>query len=266
VTRICFIGNSHIATAKFGWDAVEPEFPQVRVTFFGARAAYFADTAIEGGRLVAKSEKARLSFVRMSRGQDFASLADYDVVVLIALEFGLWRLADVYSIYRWEDQNNSEGDFDFISTDYLDEIARARLIRTTAVRYRSAIRAQLGSHAPMVLIYPEPMPSETALDNAPADMIPLNASRLKALRQASRWGDEAYLHAAYARAAATFSGNDGRIFIQPEQTCVRGIFTHREYSAVAAGWASTKYPQFDFAHMNAGFGALMVRQILQETF
>jgi hypothetical protein len=259
--RICFVGNSHLATAKFGWDAVAPDYRDVEVSFFGAIATVFADVAVEDGKLVPKSDAAKQSFIRTSGGRDSAIFTDYDLVILLALGFGLWNLLDLYDKYRWDDQNNTEGEYELVSTGYLHEIAKARLTRSTAIRFRNDIRKS-GACVPKVWIYPEPMPSQSVLTEAPAQKSDLSALRLEALRRAVHWHDERSLGTAFAAARSFLSAAEDIVLEQPAHTITADVFTQREFSDGSIGLASLPSPRGDFVHMNGRFGELMVRQIL----
>ena len=261
--RICFVGNSHLATAKFGWDAVAAEYPGVEASFFGAIASIFTSTAIEDGKLVAKSEEAKQYFIRTSGGRDTVVFAEYDLVVLFALGFGLWCLLDYYDRFRWGDQNNSEGDYELVSTGYFHEIVRTRLSRSTAIQYRREIRRDSGSHAPKVWIYPEPMPSRSVLAAAPAQKSALSTQRLSALRQAAKWHDEKSLGDAFSAGSAALSRSEDVIFEQPAHTLDTPIFTQQEYSRGSISLGNLPDREDDFVHMNARFGELMIRQILE---
>ncbi len=232
--RICFIGNSHLATAKFGWDAVAAEYPAVEASFFGAIASVFANVAIEEGKLVPKSEAAKQSFRKTSGGRDVAVFADYDVVVLFALSFGLWPLLDYYDRFRWGDQNNSEGDYELVSTGYLHEIVKgaARAIDGHPVpgrnpQWRCARAEGLDlSRTDAVPIRPD------VGTNAEIGPIGVAAS---ALRRAAQWHDERSLGDAYSAARDALSGDDDVVFKQPAHTIAAQIFTLPEYSDGSIG-------------------------------
>ncbi len=260
--RICFVSNSHLATAKIGWDAVAADYPWVEASFFGAIASIFASSAIENGRLVAKSEEAKQSFILTSGGRDTAVFEEYDVVLLFGLEFGVWNLLDLYDKFRWGDQNNPEGDYELVSTGYLHEIAKARLGRTMAIRYRREIKSNGGARPARIWIYPEPMPCRSVLDAAPAQKSDLATKRLSALRQIAKWHDEQSLDAAFSAARAALSPGGDVIFEQPSETLDTHIFTRQEYSRGAVTFEHQLLREDDFVHMNVRFGELMVRQIL----
>jgi hypothetical protein len=260
--RICFVGNSHIGTAKFGWDAVAPEYPEVEASFFGAISNIFVNTAIEGGRLVGKSEEARQSFMRTSGGRDAVVFEEYDLIVLLGPQFGLWLLLDLYDKYRWGGQHNTEGNYEPVSTGYLREIAKARLARSILIRYRDKIKGGGNLSSPKVWIYPEPMPSQLVLTSSATQRAGFSASQLSALRQAAKWQDEASLSNAFSDACVGFSSSEDVVFEQPPHTLDRDIFTRQEYSKRSVIPGSQAVRKVDFVHTNAKFGELMVRQIL----
>jgi hypothetical protein len=106
------------------------------------------------------------------------------------------------------------------------------------------------------------MPSQSVLTTAPIQKTDLAALRLSALRRAAQWHDERSLGDAYSAARAALSAEEDIVFEQPARTLAAHIFTLPEYSDGSIGLADLPSPVGDFMHMNARFGALMVRQVL----
>jgi hypothetical protein len=261
--RICFVGNSHVAAAKFGWDSIAAQNPEIEVSFFGATASVFENIAVENGRLVGRSEEARQSLVKTSGGRDAAVFENYDLVVLCGLDFGLWRALKLYAKFRWGDQKNAEGEFDYVSTGYLHEIVKVRFARTTAIRFREDIRRDCGARSPKVWIYPEPMPSHLVLTASLTEKSDFSTTLQLVLRQAAEWHDEASLSVAYSVARDALSDDVDYIFEQPPQTLDGLIFTRGEYSKEHLFSKSQTTHKEDYVHMNARFGELMIRQLLE---
>jgi hypothetical protein len=260
--RICFVGNSHVASAKSGWDVVATAYPDVNPSFFGAISGVFADIAIEKGTLVAKSEVAKQYFRRTSGGRDTAVFEDYDLVVLFGMQFSLWSVLDLYDRFRWGDQNNREGNYEPVSTGYLHEIVKARLARSNAIRYRNEIKRGSDSPSPKIWIYPEPMPSQLILTTIPAQQTEYSALLFATLRLAAKWQDELSLSDAFSAGRAAFSDNEYFVFEQPPDTRDRHILTRQEYSKGSLAFGSRSIQKDDFVHANVRLGELIIRQIL----
>jgi hypothetical protein len=183
--------------------------------------------------------------------------------VLCGLDFGLWRVLKLYAKFRWGDQKNAEGEFDYVSTGYLHEIVKVRLARTTAIRFREDIRRDCGSRSPKVWIYPEPMPSQLVLTASLPEKSDFSAALQLVVRQAAKWHDAVSLSVAYSVARDALSGEVDYIFEQPPQTLDGLIFTKGEYSKEHLFSKSHATHKEDYVHMNARFGELMIRKLLQ---
>jgi hypothetical protein len=52
MTRICAIGDSHIAALMLGWKQIECEYPGTQFTFFGAPDTEMGNLSVSLGSLV----------------------------------------------------------------------------------------------------------------------------------------------------------------------------------------------------------------------
>jgi len=96
MTRLCLMGNSHLAALKLGWDRLRDAHPDVAVTFFGSRGAGVCKgMRLEGGALVPSAQDL-VNFRWTSGGLKEIRLEDFDCFALVALGFAprwVWRLA-----------------------------------------------------------------------------------------------------------------------------------------------------------------------------
>ncbi len=266
MTRVCFIGNSHLAAIKQGWDAVRLEHPGIDAVFFGATARQFQNVAIEDGRLVAKTEDAGRSFRLTSGGQNAAVLADYDVIVLVALGFSLAVVLDIYARHRTHDMKNPDGEFEPVSPEYFNEIAKARLALMPAVTHLKKMHKATRARGTKLWLYPQPLPCISVLtgDLAPATL--LESARISSLKEAVLWRDEEALYSAFVAAYADLAHSGHAIFEQPAQTRISCIFTRQEYARGSVRLTENlniAHPEDDYTHANAVYGAIAVRQILE---
>ena len=74
---LCFIGNSHLAAVKLGWEAFAKEQSAAEPAFFGSARNTLLNTIVDGGTLRPTDDVVRRSF-RASAGQDAVTLADYE--------------------------------------------------------------------------------------------------------------------------------------------------------------------------------------------
>jgi hypothetical protein len=265
MSRICFIGNSHLAAVKLGWDAVQRDYPGIEADFFGAPTRQFENIAVEDGLLVAKAAEAERFLRSTSGGRASAALLDYDVVVLVAMGFSFAIALDVYASYRADDQKNSDGEFELVSPAYFDEIAKARFAHASAVTYLKKIRKALQGRDTKIWLYPEPMPCISVLTSDVVPASKLETLRIASLKQAVAWHDEEALLRAFAAMRADLAQRGHAIFEQPAETRISTIFSRPEYARGSVRLTKNlnrAHPEDDYMHMNANYGAIVVRQIL----
>jgi hypothetical protein len=87
--KVCLIGNSHVGTLKYGVPEVQPEFPQVSLTFF-ASAGTSMDLVVKDGRLCATTSgiRQRMAMTSQTDG-DIAPI--YDAYIVCGLTLSSFR-------------------------------------------------------------------------------------------------------------------------------------------------------------------------------
>lgn len=92
MTRLCLIGDSHLAALKSGW--APDAFPTIEPTFFAAPAKYMGDLAVADGALEASDDdlKRRL---RLTSGDLTRIAGDYDRYLVHGLELSLALVLDL---------------------------------------------------------------------------------------------------------------------------------------------------------------------------
>ncbi len=63
MTKCCFIGNSHLAAIKLGWERVKLQYRDVSVDFFASHIGSIGDTCRVGSCLVPANDTLRQNFV-----------------------------------------------------------------------------------------------------------------------------------------------------------------------------------------------------------
>jgi hypothetical protein len=187
-------------------------------------------------------------------------------VVLIALGLSLAVVLDVYASYRADDQRNSEGDFELVSPAYFHEIAKARLAVMPALTYLNKIREATVARGTEIWLYPQPMPSIAVLASNVVSATPFEATRISTMKQAVAFHDEEVLHSAFAALCADLAQRGHTTFEQPPETRVSSIFSREEYARGSVRLTKNlniAHPEDDYAHMNAKYGAIVMRQILE---
>jgi hypothetical protein len=260
--RICFLGDSHIASVKLGWLAVKEEFPSVTAAFFAAPVPELQNTAIEDGRLVAKTDEARRWLETLSEGSDVATFAEFDLVVVVGAGFGMEAIAAVYSACRTLSHKNRQGEFQLVSDAYFREIVALKLANGIGFRHADTIRAGVN---PNVWLLPQPMPGTSILRRPSPTLKYPEADMIIAVKAAAEWGDEASLFGEFTRAMSDLRNKGWVIFEQPADTRTGEIFTKEEFSIGAVRVTSgldVPYPETDYRHRNARYGELVMRDIL----
>jgi hypothetical protein len=89
--NICIIGNSHIAAAKLGWDAISKEFPQHTIEFFGfppnTSLAFAANTRLKNGHILPTTDLLKRGF-DLTAGKPSIRGPNYSAFVTIGMGLG----------------------------------------------------------------------------------------------------------------------------------------------------------------------------------
>ena len=172
---------------------------------------------------------------------------------------------DVYAHHRSEEQKNTDGRFEMVSAAYFNELAKSRLAQMPALIFRDAICKATEAGGTRVWLYPQAMPAISALSDGLVPSTSSEAARISLLKGAIKWHDEETLYAAFSAMCADFAQGDHIVFEQPAQTRISGIFTRQEYGRGSVRLTknfNVAHPENDYLHMNADYGVLVVRQIL----
>lgn len=99
IKHVAVIGNSHITAFKFGWPLISPEYPGIRLTFFGAIKGRLRHLKIDDNRLVATHRMAAQSIAVTSGGLEAipGNMAGY---ILVGMGYGLDFLMSVVRKHR----------------------------------------------------------------------------------------------------------------------------------------------------------------------
>lgn len=95
MTRMCFIGNSHLAAIKEGWERVRRDFGEFDITFFAARAKRLQGLYLDNGALVPDNDALAKYLAFTSNGLSEICLKDYDVFLVYGL--------GLKPIIKWQD-------------------------------------------------------------------------------------------------------------------------------------------------------------------
>lgn len=265
--RICFIGNSHLGCVKLGMDRLRAAFPTVEPTFFASPSNGLAHLHLSGRRLESRTPAIAQQLAKISGGSDHIDLDAYDKVVLVGLGLGFNLVGRVYNSHRtarmaWRDAPHLVSDACFATA-----IAQA-IASSLALRIAAMVHAVRGEP---VIILPNPLLSEKILSfrvprrrRGRAAALPLAPARQQARvwQDLSRSGDIALVWDVYRAALAALPPSMA-VQEQPDVTRARTYFTAEAYGHGALRLGTDQgQPAFDVAHMNADFGAEVLRPLL----
>lgn len=243
--NICFIGDSHIAAIRHGWDRLRDEYPEIAITFFSAQRSRFAHLAVCGGTLVPQDEDLR-EVMRRSCNFEPVITADYDRYVLCGLEFSTMHIVKQLGHFRSEDQA-SDKRAPVSSGCYLRAIAGC-LRESMSMQVARKVRAI--TSRPLTIFFGPRVNDE-------------NEQTIYARLRES--GDAARVAGYFLEAAAAVCGEVDADFIQqPPQTLSDPLQTLSVYAKDAPReFNITPRPEGrkDYQHMNGAYGELMLRAL-----
>lgn len=246
MTRICVIGNSHVAAIKLGWDALvaahDPLTEALTPTFFGAPSDGVRHIRLQDGALVPKRKDIAEHFQRMG-GADRIRLAEFDAFLLIGLSVSIKRILRFYKSHAWVGLKGVEGKVlvhPAFARDHLAERYSETILGHTARMIRQ------GSDRP-ILAMAEPHWAEWIRHGAP-DTPEYGWDR------AILAGDGAEMAAMFAASVADSLAGHALFLPQPPHTVAEGITTAAAFNKDASRLITGEGGGTDAAHMNAGFG------------
>lgn len=246
--RICFIGNSQIAALKRGWE--EMSLPPA--TFFAAPSKLPETLAVDGDRLVAPDGmKARFE---MFCGISSIQISDFDVFVLVGLNYGISRCADLFLSSRPILPNvASLPPFMPVSRSCYSAAAAALLRKSTAVKI--ALRLRVATSASIIIV-PEPAIGETIKDE--------RSSRGRTWRAIDAAGPEAF-YSLFLEAGEALLAEKVEMLPQPHHTLCGYTFTAKQYvtGRYKLGGELRENDIFDHSHMTADFGRAVAGSVLE---
>lgn len=235
--NICFVGDSHLAAIKLGWDRVAAEYPDLTCDFFGSarkRGADMADLEFIDGNLVPATALLRAQ-IESIFGRHSIRVADFECIAIVGLR-----------------------------CDFARAVRRARLSEADAAAamdkvFRSSaaleIAASLNGSGAKVLMVPAPAPSEAILSQR---LSGLSRDQVAAYYEIYRSG----LDKAAAEAGA-------RLVLQPAHTMSSpGLSRHELTSGAVRLREGLKnhHRAENLSHMNADYGIALLKQIYGSTF
>lgn len=239
--RICLIGDSHLAALKQGWPA-ESHAP-VEPVYFAGHGKTMRGLAVTGDALAASNPVLEMALTRTSGGLNKID-GHYDRYVVHGLELGLGLVLEAFvTNFSCHEHGNRMA---WLAHPSFADILRAALRNSMSVHIMNLLR-QI-SNAPIVF-------SPTAMSE----------KKYKQIRnRLSETGHAAVLLDIFSSAVQDLERDLNASFLpQPTDTlCDDRMATKEIYSVDPARFAVRGQPD-DNAHMNAAYGAAVVRDLLR---
>lgn len=241
--RVCFIGNSHLAALRQGWNRLG--YGGVEIDFCAARGAYWETFRLSGTRLSARHPTAKADLVRTS-GSESVDLSDYDVICVHALGLGIFSATRAHVTHGFRPRATDTPHI--VSENAFRDALVDALSRTTSGKMVRAIAKAVDIP---VLAVAQPCALETILEAG--DVVNTLAIESGAEEALSRLTSEA--------ASAAYPCP---VLFQPPETLARPILTTGSFGTGSISMVTgEEHKKKDFLHMNADFGAIMLQEILR---
>jgi hypothetical protein len=244
--NICVIGDSHLAALKLGYDNLDDEFKDVKLTFFGSFASSFNELKLKDNALVPVSNQVKKRMRMTSGGLGYIPLENYDIFILHGLELsfhnfvrkGLSNLKTSHMVQLQTAEWQSV-------THYINQTLSFRLANKISI-----------SNKP-ILLSPQPFLSEEIVNSA--------NSKYEFWRKLV--GKNNMNTQTEIKAALTAWLNHLQQFNFIEQlpsTICQDFFSKNEYSSnsVMMFDMASKHGSEDIVHMNPKYGELVIRTII----
>ncbi len=250
--RLCLIGNSHLAAMKLGWDRLRESYPGMSLTFFGSRGGEACkNLRLVKGALVPSQRDAE-NFRWTSGGLGEIELGDYDQFAVVSLGF---RPQNVYQVARgcsFADARLDQSKLLVSRECFADAITDA-LLRSTAAAVTTTIRA--AADKPVLL-----------LPQAASSIETTKTEHFRAAYGAAPAQCWAVLSRLWTECATSMASRLGAaIMFQPPETVRNYFFTAHEFCRGSLRLTqdfSKRHPDDDFTHMNADYGVVMMKSVL----
>lgn len=244
--RVCVVGSSHIAALKSGIDALLSP-PPFAADFFGVPGAAIRLTRIEDGWLVPTKPRVARSFRLVSGVGERIELGAYDAFVVCGYA-GVNVTAEVRAGCRTLAMEADEATL--VSEDLYLRAANERLLAQQGVQLARMLRA---AREVPVMIAQKPFLAEFSRTQSPRRA------------EVARSADHAEMVRLHALACAGLERLHLRFLPQPPDTIARPFYTLNAFSAGSCKLVDgSEHDGSDFNHMNAAYGARVLRQIAAE--
>ncbi len=248
--KVTFLGNSHLAAVKLGWDASIYR-NEHEALFFGSSRDKMRALKVVDGVLQAGDEDLADAF-RRTAGQAHIP-ADSDLYVLVGLQSSMTHAMGLFRHHRTLAARDPSGRQPLISRACLRAAIRDQIRFGLALRTVKALREVSGARAVLIA---DPFISGDVLTDDRLDYWRHEAVRLE-------------VQAMHREAVEEFLKPEIAIQPQPADTVIDRCFTRPEYMKGAmrlgsAGYTATRTDK-DRIHANADFGVAVLASLFESS-
>ncbi len=257
MTRICLIGNSHVAALRQGWDIVSPEFPDVAADIFGAHTKVLRNTGSEGSETIVSAQKPVWRFSKDDESHQTSRIdvAAYDCFVVAGAGF---EARCVVKTYNWLQFPALNGRKEQIVSRMVFKGIVQRLLEQTAAFHLVGLLTKLSTRP--IFLVPAPMPADKGF----AD---LQSETMAPWIAAAQSQNAELLLAVYDEAVNDLMSQGLHFVPQPLSTLAGPLSSQQGYSENSARLRFVMdelHPETDYFHMNGAYGAILWRDIIAQ--
>lgn len=255
MTKICMIGNSHVAAMRLAWDKVAAEYPMVEALIYGAHARNLVTVQADAHKELQFDGPPLWSF---RAGNDpgrarSIPLGDSDAIVIVGCDFGPSCVFRTYKRYHFAGLNGRRKQA--LTRDYFKRAVTAAVDESAAGVLAKAIKAAIGTP---VMLVPAPLPAESGFTD-------FDKTKMEPYRAAQDAGDGPKLMEVYGEVCDELRNRGLQVMRQPEVTTASPLSSLQRYSDNSVRLRADDdalHPENDYFHMNEEYGSLVWADII----
>lgn len=252
-SRLCILGNSHLAAFRDAWAQYGEKFPNMVPTWFGASRDQLGNMVARKGLLRPKTQRLAESLKWTSGGLDFVNPSEYDAFVIVGLGPSFTAVARNYRAFRTLEQSQEPQPRYLISPAAHHASIVGEIAGSVAMVLAGLIR---GLTDAQIFIVSDPLPAENALDSRERGL-------WKPLRDT---GDGEKLLLQFLQLASTQAQELPATYIaQPEHTRAQRIFSsdalRRGAARMREDGNDVAFTDEDYGHLGPEYGLIMLREL-----
>jgi hypothetical protein len=255
MTKICMIGNSHVAAMRLAWDKVAADYPTVDAHIYGAHARNLVSVQADAQKELRFDGPPLWSFRAGDEPGRARSipLGGCDAIVIVGCDFGPTCVFRTYKRYHFAGLKGRRKQA--LTRDYFKRGVAAAVDESAAGVLAKTIRAVVGVP---VLLVPAPLPAESGF----ADF---DKTKMEPYRAAQEAGDGQNLMEIYDELCGDLDAGGLHVIRQPEITKASPLSSLQRYSDNSTRLRADDdalHPENDYFHMNEEYGSLVWAEII----